>query len=106
MQTLITLCLSIALALGAIIATEASLPLDWKPSILLRQSTGELPPHLTKSLEDEKIRAEGLEFETRQARENASDLAASIGRIEEARAALEQRVQEKGAEFNYYLGGS
>lgn len=106
MRTLITLCLSVVLAISAIIAAEMNLPLDLKPSVLLRQSTGELPPHLTQSLENEKIRAERVGLEVEQAQEHASSLAASIARIEAAHEALIQRLQEKGAEFNVYLGGS
>jgi hypothetical protein len=106
MRVFLTVILSVAIALGGIIAAEVSLPLDLKPSVLLRVSTGEIPSNLEQSLDTEKIHSERMALEVHQAQEDASGLAASIVRIEAAREALIQRVQEKGAEFNYYLGGS
>jgi hypothetical protein len=90
------------LVLGAIIGAETVMPIDWKPSVLLLQSTGDLPPRLEQTLLDELDRSRRMKTEADQMREHAADLAASIARIEDAQEALNGRIQQKMIDFNQY----
>ena len=52
----------IVLLAGGVIGAETAAPLDWKPSILLRSSTGELPTrNFSAAREAERVKLLALE---------------------------------------------
>lgn len=102
MKSLNLAALSIAVFIFALIAAEMIVPLDWKPSILLRQSTGELPSNPKRTFMDEVGRMRQAKAEAAELHQQATDLAASVNRIENARVQLNGRIRQKVTELNRY----
>ena len=102
MKSLNLAALSIAVFIFALIAAEMIVPLDWKPSILLRQSTGEIPSNPKRTFVDEASRLGRANAETAELHQQAAELAASVNRLEDARVQLNDRIRQKVTELNRY----
>ena len=85
---------------GSVIGAEAAAPLEWKPSILLRASTGELPTRyldLAIAVEIQKL-VEGDQF-IAKAQAEANALRQSDAQLRAALLALRERVEHKQAQI-------
>lgn len=89
-------------ALGAgVLWAETAAPLDWKPSVLLRASTGDLPTHnLTALAAAERAKVILAEQDTAKAKAEAVVLYHSAEEILATIEALRERVIEKQAEID------
>lgn len=87
-----------AASLAALVAIERHAPLEQKPSILLRLSTGALPSaSLSAGYAAEAAKAEAAAADVLRLRVELSGLRAATSVVQNATRALDARIQEKQA---------
>jgi len=90
----------IVLLPGGVIGAETAAPLEWKPSILLRASTGELPTrNFSAAREAERVKLLALEQSIATTRAEAEGLRQSDVELRATILALRERVTETQAQL-------
>jgi hypothetical protein len=99
MQWILPLVVVVALGVSTISA-EVLAPLDWKPSVLLRASTGDLPTHnLTASLAEEEAKGRSAQQVAETTKAEAGTLLESSEQLNATLGLLRERVETKQAEL-------